>query len=130
MNKTENNQTAAQKLAEIMVRREAAKKKIVLPLKFWNTDPWKKKYKQQIIAANALLKIYEPAAIFNALKRKECSWQYSLRANGINDACKEEQALLEKKEVVIEEFNREFSTAVTTEIKKFGTESKRNKLRD
>jgi hypothetical protein len=93
---------APQLLAEIMCVREAKKKGISLPHKFWNTPEWKKKYKIQILAANSLLKVYSPMAILNALKRKECNWQYSLRANGISDTCDEEQRKLDKQDKLIE----------------------------
>lgn len=83
--------TPSQLIAEIMVTREIRKKEKCVPFKFWNNEPWKKKFKQQIIAANSMLKLYEPAAILAALARKECSWQYSLRANGIADVIEEEQ---------------------------------------
>lgn len=122
--------TAAQYLAELMVTREAAKQKIKLAVGFWNSPLWKKKYKQQIIAANSLLKIYSPQAIINALKRKECSWQYSLRANGINDACNEEQIKLDQITETMLESERKFDNITTSEVKKFGKESKLNKLRD
>ena len=121
---------AAKQLAEIMVTREAKKKGIPLVGKWWNEGILKKKYKMQIIAAHALLKVYEPLAILNALKHKKCQWQYSLRADGINDACIEEQEKLDKIKVLASESNREFSEAVTTEVKKFGKQSKLDKLRD
>jgi hypothetical protein len=93
--------TAAQLIAEIMVTREAAKKKLSLPYKFWNLIEWKKKYKNQILGANSLLKVYSAEAILRALKRKECSWQYSIRANGISDICDEEQRKLDKEKELI-----------------------------
>lgn len=95
--------TPAQLLAEIMVKREADKSKINLPYKFWNNEPWKKKYKQQIIAANGLLRVYDLSVILSVLKRKDCSWQYSLRANGIASACAEEQIKFDKKQKLIEQ---------------------------
>lgn len=122
--------SAAQLLAEIMVKREADKKRIVLPYKFWNQETWKKKYKNQIVAANGLLKLYEPLAILNALKRKECSWQFSLRANGLNDIFKEEQEKLDKVKEVAKESTQTFTNTTVTEIKKFGKQSKLDKLRD
>lgn len=121
--------SAAQLIAEVMVRREADKKRVNLPHKFWNTPEWQKKYKQQIIAANGLLKIYSPLAILNGLKRKECSWQYSLRVQGMNDIFKEEQVKIDK---VLEncEVLRTFSQDTSTEIKKFGKKTILNKLKD
>jgi len=122
--------SAAQLIAEIVVKREFDKKRIPLSGHWWNKEPYKKKYKNQIIAANSLLKLYEPLAILNALKRKECQWQYSLRAQGINDICKEEQQKLDKIKELAQKSNREFSTETQTEIKKFGQQSKLDKLRD
>jgi len=90
-------------IAEIMISREAKKKNIPLPHKFWNTDEWKKKYKLQIMAAHTLLKVYSAQAILNTLKRKDCQWQYSLRANGIPEAIDEEQKKLDKEVKLIEE---------------------------
>lgn len=86
----------AQQIAKIMVEREIKKQKVSVPPDYWNYEPWKKKFKLQVIAAHSLFKLYEPEAILNALKRKECSWQYSLRVKGMNDIFKEEQAKLEK----------------------------------
>src|SRR3954466_5444680 len=90
-------------IAEIMLTREARKKNVQLPYKFWNTDEWKKKYKLQIMAAHALLKVYSAEAILNALKRKDCAWQYSLRAGNLPDVIDEEQKKLDKQTKLIEE---------------------------
>jgi hypothetical protein len=93
--------TAAQLIAEIMCVRKAQKKGINLPYKFWNIDEYRKEYRQQIIAANAILKLYSPLAVLGALKRKDCQWQFSLRANGLPDAIAEEQKRLDSQEKLI-----------------------------
>ena len=121
--------TPAQYLAEIIVQREINKTKAKVPIKWWNHGEWKKRYAGQVVAANALLKKYEPRAILNALKRYDCSWQWSLREKNIKIACKEEQEKLDKLKVAVENSNANFSSATTTEVKKFGKPSKIDKLR-
>lgn len=90
-------------IAEIMCDREAKKKKIMLPSKFWNTEEWKKKYKLQIISATALLKVYSPELILKTLNRKDCQWQYSLRESKFLAALNEEQINFDKQQKTIEQ---------------------------
>jgi hypothetical protein len=122
--------TAAQLLAETMVLRRAGKQKIKLTGHFWKVDPWRKYFGEQVIAANALLKIFAPQAIFRALKRKECSWQYSLRTKGLADIIKEEQTKFEAEQANLQKSaERQFDTATTTEIApSSGKKSLRSKL--
>lgn len=121
--------TAAQLLAEMMVMRRASKQKIKLTGPFWRSEPWKKYYGEQIIAANALLKIFAPAAIFKALKRKECSWQYSLRTKGLSDIIQEEQKKFEQEQAALEKASeRKFSESTTTNVVSHGKESLRSRL--
>ena len=89
--------TAAQYIAELMCERQARRKKLDLPQKFWQIDHWKKPYKIQLIAAQGLLKIYDAKAILNALKAKDGSNIYSLHAPHIDDIIKREQASLDRK---------------------------------
>lgn len=70
--------TAAQYLAELMITRQANKKKVNLPFKFWNHDEWKRDYLTQLYRANALMKIYRSDAIVNVLTEKKNAWIYSL----------------------------------------------------
>lgn len=121
--------TAAQLLAETMVLRRASKQKVKLTGHFWRQEPWKKYYGEQIIAANALLKIFSPQAIFKALKRKECSWQYSLRTKGLSDIIQEEETKFQAEQERLDKSSeREFNTATTTKIVSHGKESLRSKL--
>jgi hypothetical protein len=85
----------AQYIAEIMCTREAAKQNITLPHKFWNQQPWKKKYANQIIAANGLLKVYDAEAIVRGINHPRISWAYSLRVRGLTDIIAEEQLKLD-----------------------------------
>ena len=123
--------SCAQYIAEIVTRREADKKRIVLPNKWWNHEPWRKKYAQNVISANSLLKLYDCLAIIRALNRKECSWQWSLRVKDLHTFFREEQLKLDTEKLTIEQ-SKQIETQ-STEIKIqpiFGKESKLNKLRD
>ena len=81
-------------LAEVAVTRHAKYLKIPLPVKFWNTDAWKKEYKQQIIAANSLLKLFEIEVILAVLNSKDGNWIYSLNQPKIIDLARREEARL------------------------------------
>ena len=88
-----NYTTAGNYIAELVCERLAAKDKVTLPVKFWNTDKWKKIYLMQLLAATSLLKMYEPVAILNALKK---NWKcYSLKAKWLDDDFKLEQSKLD-----------------------------------
>ncbi len=59
--------TAAQFLAEGMVERQARRKGLHLPQKFWDDPRYMPDFVKQIVFANQLLKIYEIKSIFRAL---------------------------------------------------------------
>jgi hypothetical protein len=88
--------SAPQYLAELMCIRLAKKNNLPLPDKFWNTKEWRMPYKQQLMAAHALLKVYNARAVVAAVNRKEVSWMYSLRYDGLKQLIIEEQAKLER----------------------------------
>jgi hypothetical protein len=130
--------TPAKYITELMCERKAYKEKKTLTQKFWRNDYWKPFYAQQILAANSLLKIYSEQAILAALKNKQVSWVYSLRApqlqpiiadeqNKINRAKKlaEEQKVLDA--VKVEELNIEKVDKVREST---NTNSTFKKLRD
>lgn len=122
--------TASQYIAELMVTRLAHHKCINLPYKFWNTPEWKKLFKQELIKANALLKIYEPEAIIGVLHRKENEWIHSLLYPRLNDMILEEQRKLDLIESRVDntiEFTKE---TITQPLKPFGKKSKISKLRE
>lgn len=72
-------------LAEIAILRQAKKKKVKLSDGFWNDRVWKKEYQGQLIAAHALLKIFQFSDILKALNSKEANWVFSLRYKGLID---------------------------------------------
>lgn len=94
--------TAAQFLGEYVVNRKAKSQGIDLPLRFWSRDTpgysahWEKELRRQIREANALAKLYSPAAISKALRSKEGRKVLSLGAPWLDDLCKVEQAKLDR----------------------------------
>jgi|APSaa5957512622_1039677.scaffolds.fasta_scaffold172182_2 hypothetical protein len=101
----------AQYLTEIVTERYARSQNKSLQPKFWNNLEWKSFYRQQIIAANALLKLYSLQSIVNALNGK-CSWTYSLRANQLKNEIVREEAKLKNRQKEIES---KMDAAVTVE---------------
>lgn len=88
--------SAAQLITEIVINNLAKKEKKVLPQKFWNVPEWKKTYKQEIILANSLLKVYPEQAVINAVSRPDTNWMTSLRIKKWVDYIKEEMQKLTK----------------------------------
>lgn len=123
--------SAAQYLAEVMCIRQAEKKREKLPPKFWNIPKWKMPYKQQILAAHSLLKIYEPEEIILAINRKDAKWIFSLRFPGLNQIILEEKEKLDKQKLSLSKVDNTMpiNIPVGEPIKPFGTETKINKLR-
>ena len=68
----------AQYLTEVICARISKRDNKELPVKFWNNPIWAKVFKQQIAAANSLLKKYLMKSIMDALAKEKTA--YSLRA--------------------------------------------------
>lgn len=81
----------AQIITELILINDAKKSNSVLPSKYWMQYPWSVRYKQQIVAANTLLKVYDPQAIINALRSKETKWITSLRVKKLQEYIQIEQ---------------------------------------
>lgn len=92
--------TSGQFIAELMCGRLAKKNKKELPNKFWNMPAHKRSFMQNILAANALLKMYHPKAIIAAIRKAPNL--YSLRAPWLDDLIKQEQEQLEAFEEKVE----------------------------
>ncbi len=88
-------------IAEMMCVRIAFKQKKILSEKFWNQPVWKREFQHQIIAVNALLKVYSPTAILAALKCKP--YIYNLRAPWFIPVITEEEIKLQAKNEKLEE---------------------------
>ncbi len=92
-------------LADIMCKRKSKKDGIPLPLAYWNiTFPfnWKLFYRQQLMAANSLLKIYPFSVITATISNKKVDWCYSLRFPGLKQILEEEQSKYERKKLIEE----------------------------
>lgn len=111
--------TPAQYITEIICEKLAKRNKKTLPLKFWENEEWSKFYRQQIIVANGLLKIYSDKAIVAALKNKKAWSIYSLRAPHLDAIIQEEEAKIKKvtTENVIEVSDKDTLTHRQTENK-------------
>lgn len=97
--------SSSQYITELICEKKAQKNKKDLPNEFWNLPEWKKFYKQQILAACGLLKIYDDKAIIRALQNKAAWSIYSLRAPHLDDIIKEEQRLLELEQEKVKPIN-------------------------
>jgi hypothetical protein len=74
------NISPAQYITEQICAKIAKKKGSELPPKFWVLPAWEKYFRQQIPAANKLLKKYPYQVIVVALRDKRMWWLESLRA--------------------------------------------------
>ena len=90
--------TAPQYITELICEKLAHKKNEQLKHKFWTNPTWAKFFRQQILAANGLLKIYGPKAIIRALKSNASFSVYSLRAPQLDSLIKKEAAMIEQEE--------------------------------
>ena len=70
--------TEAQYLVDISIERIARREKEVLPKRYWTLDKWKKHFRRQIVAANALLKEFTCKEIVDALNTYRGKNIYSL----------------------------------------------------
>lgn len=97
--------TEAQYITELICEKKAKSQKKELPNKFWNLPEWQKFYRQQILAATSLLRLYKAKAIIAALNNKEAWNIYSLRAPQLDAIIEGESRKLkeiESKEQTIE----------------------------
>jgi hypothetical protein len=93
--------TPAQYITEIICEHKAKIENLDLHFRFWTTKKWEIFYKNQISTAYKLIKIYDPKAIINALKKPENAKIYSLRAPTLVNSIKKEQLLLESQNTKI-----------------------------
>lgn len=81
--------SAAQFVTELICEKKAQIDKKDLPAKFWNLPHWKSFFRQQILVANGLLKIYNEVPVIRAVKASY--GLYSLRAPQLDNLLKAEQ---------------------------------------
>lgn len=112
---TDNEITAAQKIAETICVMKAAQDKKELPKLFWNLPHWKNYYRQQLFAANSLLKLYSYKVIMESLRDKRLWKLYSLRAPFLDNILKEyayKEQLAQKTKEIREEVEKENSAPI------------------
>lgn len=83
-------------IAEAMCERMANKDKTTLPLRFWETERWKRQFLLQVRAASSLLKLYSYEAVIRALRTPEGKRIYSLGANWLGPLIQTEHLKLER----------------------------------
>jgi len=89
--------SAAQYICETICEHKARIDGKSLPVKFWEDKEWAKFYKDQISAANKLLKVYSCAAIIEGLNHWKGKKIYSLRAPWLKEIIDE---VYKKKDIV------------------------------
>lgn len=90
--------SAPQYITELICEKKARLDKKDLPTKFWELKEWRNFYRNQITAANTLLKKYKAEAIIAALRDKKTFRIFSLRAPWLSGIIEEHESLLSKKQ--------------------------------
>ena len=118
--------TLAQYLTEIMIIRQAKKQGLPLVDNFWSDPAWKVEYRNQIIAANTLIKNFPNQAIIIEVV-KEFTWAYSLRTKKISEEIYTRSAK-EKTKKEVREFVREEIVLEDKEVLSRRTSYKKKEL--
>jgi len=87
--------TPAQYLIERVAEKQAKRDKVDLCRYFWKQDKWAKFFREQVRAANSLLKKYDHVAIARAIKHPDLWWLCSLRAKQLIPYIEQETKKLE-----------------------------------
>ncbi len=87
----------AQYITEYISINKARAEGVDLQTKFWEAPKWEKFFRQQIPAANSLLKQYSAIAIVKALKSYKGKRIFSLRARFLIPLIQVEQRVLDSK---------------------------------
>lgn len=99
--------SAAQYITELLCENIAKAEKRDLHYRFWTTDYWKSKYKNQIYSAHKLLYSHSAEAICAALKDKRAKNIYSFRAPHLKPIIEEyEKILSQKNKELTQDFDR------------------------
>lgn len=119
---------AAQFITELIMVRQAVKKKKDLPDKFWNMPEWRLEYKRQIVKANTFLKVYDSDIIISTLLNHNNKWINSLWLPSLGE-------LIEKTQLDIDKEDHtkilEFSDNIDAKPgKKYGTQSEISRMRE
>lgn len=111
--------SAAQYITEVLCENIAKKEKKDLHYRFWTTDYWKNKYKNQIHSAHKLLQNYSAEAICSALKDTRARNIYSFRAPHLKPIIEEhEKIIAQKNKTLTQDFDRSDKSKFRKEKKK------------
>lgn len=93
-------------VAEVLVKRKAAREEIVLADRFWlSNDEWSKEFRKQVQQAAKLIKKYSEEAVLSFVKNNP--WKFSLFTKANIEFIKEEQAIIDSRvittEIVVED---------------------------
>lgn len=121
--------TDAQRIAELFCENAALKSNEELPWKFWNVEKWRTPFREQLYAANELLKLWAPRVIFKALSYPEARkitgghWEASL-----DPLLRKAKAELDRQDARLVEYQEERRGSVSERPRpQFGTKNKRLK---
>jgi len=100
--------TPAQYITELVCENIAFRDRKELFVKFWNSPEWSKVFRDQLDAANGLVKTYSPKAIIAALKSRDGKNILSLRWEArLDPLIRREQAKIDLATVIREERQQE-----------------------
>lgn len=122
LSKYSNGKTvsAAQYITELICENKANKDKLDLHYRFWTTKIWEMYYRNQIASAHKLLKKYDAKSIIAALRDRDASKIYSLRAPHLPAIIEKHQAILasQKTDLTLEIDRKKDKTYRKDSIKK------------
>lgn len=117
--------TAAQYITELLLRREIGKQGEIPIYKFWNKEPWKKKFLIQVIRVNKKLKKYSAKAIINVIKNNK--FIFSIGFPRFDELIEKEEEKIDNESKKVIEVKH---TKDSKPMKSFGKENKRAKYKD
>lgn len=104
--------TESQYIIELVCEQIAIKRKIELPIKFWNLKEWQLTFRAQTKAVNELLKKYSGKAIMKMVREKRLD---NLRPKWVESLIENEQFFMDAAVKPVEENNDKL---VVTQIEK------------
>lgn len=119
----------AQRIVEQLCENIAAKDKKTLPNHFWQLEEWAKLFRNQITAANALLKENNISSVLEVLRNPRWTWVNSLRNKKFQEEVGRVSKNIDKQREKEELAEAELDIQIPEEVKTFGRDhSKKNVL--
>lgn len=119
--------TEAQYIIELVCEQAAIKRKIELPIKFWNLKEWQLIFKAQMRATHALLKKYSGKAIIKIIKEKRID---NLRPKWVESLIENEQFFMDAAIKPVEENTTQLVVTNIENVKLRPERQVKNKLAD